>query len=188
MRTARGNLIRMSLLLVMLTTSGCIYSREIQQTRREIERANPGLDLDRQMVANVGPVSLGLARWITSRVNDTDANRASKYLRDIRRVKVGVFNVRGSETQLDGIAELRRFRRLGWELAARVREDGEDAWVYYRERRGTITDMYAIVYSEDELVIARVSGRLTRLVNEALRDNADFSDVTGITKWSFWDE
>ena len=178
----RRSALVLSLLAVLLASSGCIYSREIQHTRREIERANPELDLDRQISANVGPVTLRFARWITSRVDDEDARLASKYLRDIRRVKVGVYNVRTPDVRLGGVSELRRFNRPGWELAASIREDGENTWISYRERRGKITDVYAIVHSDDELVIARLSGRLTRMVEEAIRDHTDLSSITDFAR------
>ncbi len=173
-----------ALLLVLFiasTTSGCIYSREIQSTRREIQRMNPGLELDRNISANVGPVTLRFARWVTSAVDDEDARMASRYLRDIKRVKVGHYkvddhNARGIDG-IKGLDQLRRFRRPGWDLAAHVREDGEDVWVYYRERGERVTDIYAIVYSDDELIIAKVSGRLTRLLEEAMRDHARFNEL-----------
>lgn len=168
-----------NLLLVLLiagTTSGCIYSREIQSTRREIQRMNPGLELDRNITANVGPVTLRFARWVTSAVDDEDARMASRYLKDIKRVKVGHYDARGSD-RIRGLDQLRRFKRPGWDLAAHVREDDEDVWVYYRERGERVTDIYAIVYSEDELVIAKVSGRLTRLLEEAMRDHARFNEL-----------
>lgn len=171
------------LLLVATVSTGCIYSREVQHTRRDIERANPDLYLRKRFSANVGPVTIRLARWITSAVDDEDANMAARYLRDIRRVKVGVYAVRGSVDGIDGISELRRFQRSGWDLAAHVREDGEDVWLYYRERGDRVTDMYAIVYSDDELVIARLSGRLNDLVEEAVREQSRASELGD---WDFW--
>lgn len=162
-------------------TSGCLYSREIQHTRRDIERANPGLELDRTFSASIGPVGVRLARWISARVDDDDAQRASRYLRSIRRVKVGVYEAHVREdVRLEGIPEMRRLGRGGWQLAARVREDNEDVWLYYRERGQTVTDLYVMVLSEDELVIARVKGSLNRLMEDAVNDFGPFSDWAGV--------
>ncbi len=179
----RFRLPALSLILIGLLCSGCIYSREIQHTRKEIARANPDIHIDQQISANLGPFSLRLAGWITSLVDDEDALRASRYLRDIRRVKVGVFDVRGGDGGLNGVTEMRRFQRRGWELAAKVRDDDESVWLYYRERDGSVRDLYAIVYSEDELVIARLSGRLTHLMEAAMRDYAESGGLDLLSDW-----
>jgi len=167
--------------IAALLGSGCIYSREIAHTGREIERANPGLELDRKFTANLGPVAIRLGRFVTGRVRDEDAQRASRYLRSIRRVKVGVYEAHIREdVRLEGIPEMHRFGRGGWQLAARVREDNEDVWLYYRERGQTVTDLYVMVLSEDELVIARVKGSLNRLMEDAVKDFGPFSDWAGV--------
>lgn len=182
-------------LVVALTASGCLYSREIQQTRREIQRANPELELDRTFSASVGPVGIRLARWITARVDDEDAQRASRYLRSVRRVKIGVFESNG-EGSLAGISELRRFERNGWELAVYARDyrddgdsdddddydDGGDVWIYYRERGDTVTDLYAVVLSDEDLVIARVKGNLSELLAEAMREYGPEASTEEVTR------
>jgi hypothetical protein len=158
-------------LTIAVLASGCLYSREIQHTRRDIERANPGLELDRTFSASVGPVGIRLARWITSLIDDDDVKRARRYLSSVRRVKVGVYDARGEGPgSLARLSELRRFERRGWELAAHVSEDDEEVWLFYRDRSETVTDLYAVVLSDDELVIARIQGNLTELLAEALKD------------------
>ncbi len=168
---------------LMLPLSGCFYSREIAHTRRDIERQT-GAELDREIVLNLGPASLRTAGWIAGLVPEEDAQMARAYLRDVRRVKVGVYRVEYMPSSLEAL-ELpgaAKLERQGWEVLAKIREDDEVVHVYYRERRDAIRDLYVMVLSDDELVITRVKGDLSNLVARAIHDHADWSD------WSDWDD
>jgi len=168
-------LLTFSLLAVLV--SGCFYSREISQTRRDLERSYPGLELDQQVVVSIGPLGLRTAGWIAGFVPEEEAQLASRYIREVQRVKVGVYEVDrlGAARDFDPAA-LERFERGGWETAARIREDDELVWVMYRERRDTVRDLYVVVLDGDELILARVQGRLNRLMEQVVRDHAVFAD------------
>jgi hypothetical protein len=173
-------------LCAAILLSGCIYSREINNTRREIERQAPSAEFHRVITVNLGPFGVRLARWITARVDreDEDLQRVSRYLRDVRRIKVGVFRNRGAHgAQLGDIPSLRRFQRRGWEVAVAARDDDEQLWLMYREKRGSISDIYAIVQEDDELVIARIQGHLTDLLESAIQDHDVFRDLTEVKDW-----
>lgn len=162
--------------------SGCIYSREISRTRRDIERSNVGVDYGRGMSLSLGPVSLKLARWILRRVDDEDALEASGYLSDVRRVKAGVYRARdGWEGDFSELPTLKRFEKRGWELAVRVREKDEGVLVYYRENRASVSDMFVVVASQDELVLAKIEGRLNRLLERAMSDERALRDLTDLS-------
>jgi len=166
--------------LVLVTSlSGCFYSREMARTRYDIERVNPGMDFKRGVSMNLGPFSLRLARWILRRVDDDDAWEASEYLSEVRRVKAGIYPRRDNGGELDRMPTLKRFERRGWELAVRANEDGESVMIYYRERNDTVSDMFAVVVSEDELVVARIEGRLNRLLEKAMSDHNAIHELTG---------
>ncbi|MCB0720266.1 MAG: DUF4252 domain-containing protein [Bacteroidetes bacterium] len=166
-------------LLLVTSLSGCFYSREMARTRHDIERVNPGLDFKRGMSMNLGPFSLRLARWILRRVDDEDAWEATEYLSEVRRVKVGIYPRRDSRGELSRMPTLRRFESRGWELAVRANEEGESVMIYYRERHDTVSDMFAVVVSDDELVVARIEGRLNRLLEKAMSDHSAIHDLTG---------
>lgn len=163
------------LLVFAVFASGCIYSREISQTRRDLERSDPGARFEREMVVNLGPISLRTLGLVGGLVDggDEDVAMARRYLREIRRVKVGVYRVeQAPDLHAFDPPALRRFQRDGWELAVKNQdEQGEVVWVFYKERKGHIRDMYAIMLSDEELVLARVRGRLDRLLARVLEDH-----------------
>ena len=168
-----------SLLILLLTLplSGCFFSREIGQTRRDIERAYPDLQLRKQIVLNLGPISLRTLGWFTKLAPEEEGDMAARYLRDISRVKVGVF-------RSDNPAELERLNisRLGfekeWTVALKTRDDDSRVWVLYRENAKTLKDLYVVVLDEEQLVVARVHGRLQRLVTRIMEDHGDLDFLT----------
>lgn len=170
------------LLVGLPALTGCFYSREIAHVRRDIERQYPEARFERQVVVNAGPVLLRLSRWVARRVDD-DARMAADYLDEVRRVKVGVYRTERLPhlTDLD-LPALRRFQRDGWDVAVRVRDDNEAVWVLYRENRRTVRDMYVLVLSDDELVIASIEGHLDRLLQKAIEDHASVSE------WVDWND
>ncbi len=164
-----------------VSLSGCFYSREIAHTRREIERTYPEARFDRSFVVSLGPFSLRTVGWITGLVPDEDAWMVRSYLRDISRVKVGVYHTRALPTSgsMD-LSSLDRLRKDGWEVAVKVRDENEHVWVLYRERRHFIGDIYVLSLDEEELVIARIRGNLSRLLENVLEDHADLTWIEDI--------
>lgn len=152
-------------LLASMLLSGCIYSREIARTRRQVERQLPDVLLHREMVLNVGPGSLGFMSLLTRLVPDDDARQATALLQDLDRVKVGIYEVENlSDPGLLELPRLERLQRDGWELAVRTREADAAVWVLYRERAGMVRDLYVFSLDKDEFVIARLSGDFQRLL------------------------
>lgn len=160
------------LLIVALAVplTGCFFSREIADTRRDIERAYPQLRLEKQIVLNLGPVTLRTLGWMTRLVPEDETEMVSRYLKDVSRVKVGVFRAERPE-----VFEQVDVRRLGfekdWEVAVKTRQDGDRVWVLYREDDQTVSDLYFVVLSEEDLVIARVHGRLESLLARVMADH-----------------
>lgn len=164
------------LLLCLPLLTGCLYSREIAGTKRAIERELPEVRLDREMVVSVGPFGMGFARLFAG---IADEDEARTYLRDVRRVKVGVYTVSGL-TSLDDFdpAGLRRFRD-DWDVAVKIRDDDQFTWILYRPEVDTVRDLYVLVLDDEELVMARVKGNLDRLVANVMADHAPLTDLDG---------
>jgi hypothetical protein len=166
-----------AVLVLVPTLTGCMVSREMTHIRDDIEEI---LDakFEREVVVTVGPRSLRAASWITGQVPDIYAQMASDYVREIDRVKVGVYQVRErpstTELRLDKVP---RFKRSGWEVLVRVEQDGDTVWVLYRERYENVRDMLVLVLDSEQLVIARVEGHLNELVRLAVADATFFKDV-----------
>lgn len=169
--------IALVLLLTAVTLSGCVYSREIAHTRRDLERHYPEADFDRQIVINLGPRSLHTVGWLAGLAPEEEAQMARDYLYEIDRVKVGVYKVE-SLPDLDDFdpPALRRFARNGWEVAVKVQEDDEIIWVLYRERYNEVSDIYAIVLNDEDLVLARVKGHLNTLLEKVMEDQYRLHD------------
>lgn len=160
------------LLSVAMLLSGCLYSREIAQTRRDLEQHYPEARFDQEVVVSLGPASLRTLGWIAGLAPEEEAQMASDYLREISRVKVGVYEVEHLPDLNDfDPPTLRRFTRDGWEVAVKAREDDEVVWVLYKEDHGEVSDMYAIVLTDEDMVLARVKGHLNRLLEKVMDDH-----------------
>lgn len=166
------------IVLLIFPLTGCFFSREISGTRRDIERAYPDLRLDQQIVLNLGPLSLRTARWLSEMVPDEEMEMATDYLRDISRVKVGVYKI-DNPASLDAFdAGLIRFDDE-WETAIKTRDDDSRVWVLYREGGETVRDLYVVVLGDDDLAIARVRGNLNRLLARIMEDHVDLERLAG---------
>lgn len=160
--------------LLILPLTGCLFSREIAQTRRDIERAYPDLRLERQIVLNLGPLSIRTVRWITGMVPDEELDMASDYLRDVSRVKVGVYRTDNPAALQSFDAEKIRFDE-SWETAVKTRDDESRIWVLYREGGESVRDLYVVVLDNQDLAIARVRGDLNRLLTQIMEDHVDLN-------------
>jgi hypothetical protein len=168
----RSLLFLLVLLTVSVSVTGCFYSREIAQTRRDIERDYPDARFHQQIVVSLGPASIRALGWLVGLAPEEEAQMAKDYLHEIDRVKVGVYRV-DYLPDLDAFdpPTLRRFQDDGWEVAVKSREDDEIVWVMYRERYNTVRDIYTIVLTDEDLVLARVKGHLNRLLEKVMEDH-----------------
>lgn len=162
--------------LLILPLSGCFFSREIAETRREIERAYPELELERQIVLNLGPLSLRTVRWFTGMLAGEEVDMATRYLRDVSRVKVGVFRSENPNALQEFDAGRIRFDE-DWTTAVKTQEEESRVWILYRDDGRTVRDLYLVILDEEDLAIARVRGNLGRLVGRIVQDHVDFSTL-----------
>ncbi len=171
----------------LLMGSGCAYSSEIKKTRREIEREYD-IDTEAGIVVSMGPGLFHTAGFLAKFVDDEDAQMASRLAYGIRRIKAGVYPIDYASdiTDMD-IPEMEVFKRRDWKVALKVEDYDEVGWILYRERRRRVRDMFVVVLTEEELVLARLQGNLTEMLDLALdeveRESADdfFED------WGDWD-
>lgn len=174
------------LLVLAPMLAGCFYSREISRAKRAIADELPEAHFKRKVVISVGPLSLGFARWVTGLMDDHDPDlqMARSYLKEVKRAKVGVYEIYNAP-DLNTVETPRRLQdmleRDGWELAVRVREAETLVWVYYRAKNETVRDLFAVVFDDHELVIARVDGNLDRLIAKALSDHVPVPEMVEAT-------
>ena len=178
MMPRRSILLALILLTFSVSVTGCFYSREISQTRRDLERHYPEARFDQEVVVSLGPASLRTLGWLIGLAPEEEAQMAKDYLHEIDRVKVGVYKVEYLP-DLDEFdpPSLRRFRDDGWEVAVKTRDEDGIVWVMYREERNTVRDIYTIVLTDEDLVLARVKGHLNRLLEKVMQDHYELRNL-----------
>lgn len=140
--------------------------------RRGIERDLPEAEFDRVMVLSLGPGTLHTLSWFMGWTPDADVQMASGYLLDVSRIQVGVYEVRRMGDLGDrDLASLSRLKNDGWDLAVKVRDEDEQVWLYSRERHGQIRDMLVLTLDQENMVVVRLQGRLSRLFQRAMEDH-----------------
>jgi hypothetical protein len=171
----------LSITLVVTTCSGCLWAPELDGVRKDIERQLPGASFHREFALSLGPITLGLARTIVRLV--PDAAEVRGYLHDVRSVKVAVYDVTNLPPEF-GLKMPRRLVSLveedGWEIAAKVSQHNENVWLLYRAEDDSVTDIYVVVLSDDELVLVRARGNIDQLAAKAMRDHVAASSPVRI--------
>ena len=156
--------------IIALSLTGCFRAADLGQLRREIERELPEIQYERQIEMSFGPMSVGFARLVTFFV--PPSWRVRGMLSEIRTVKVGVYTARHTPFR-QGLGMPPQIQELlaqkNWEVAIKVRQDGEVAWLLYRIRGQTIDQMHLIVLSDADLILVRFEGRLERLLARAVQ-------------------
>lgn len=169
------------ILLVTVLAPGCLWAPELDHVRKDIESQIPGAVFNREFAISLGPLSLGLLRLVAALAPVEDDERA--YLKDISKVKVAVYEIDNMPRE-PRIEVPRRLRKLlddkGWDIAVRMRDDGETVWVLYKARDDEVRQMYVVVMDEEELVLARVEGHLDRLFERAVSERFDLPGDLGI--------
>ena len=85
----------------------------------------------------------------------------------MKRVQFGVYETDNMPDFADVKLPERLQRKLdrdGWELAATIREEDQLVWLLYREDGETVEDLFAVVWSDDRLVLAKLEGDLNELI------------------------
>lgn len=174
------------LLLACVLLTGCAYTNEISRTRHDIE-AYSTIDAQTGVVMSLGPGLFHTAGFFAKMVDDQDAQTASRLAYGIRRIKAGVYPL-SYKSEFDDleVPELDRFKRRGWEVALKVEDDEEVGWIMYRERRGRVKDLFVVVLTHSELVLARIQGNLNELLNLALDEVENDGGSDFFDDWAGW--
>ncbi len=171
-----------AIVVLVSMCSGCLWAPELDGVRKDIQGQLPGASFKKEFALSVGPITLGLVRTMVRLAPDTHDVR--EYLEDVRSVKVAVYEVENipSDPMLKTPAKLESLvENEGWEIAAKVREDGNNVWLAYRADGESIEDLYIVALSGEELVLVRAHGNIDRLMAKAMRDHiGDSPGIPGI--------
>jgi hypothetical protein len=171
--------LRAWILAAMLpAVAGWLWTPELSEIQREIERQLPGARFEKDVRISLGPLSLGLARFATGFIPEgvaPEAREAHDYLQEVRRVQVALYRT----LELPALQDVRlpqhlkdRIRDEGWHLAVKKQQPTELVWVLTQEEQGLVRDIYVILLNSDNLVLVRVQGLRppleSRLINPEL--------------------
>jgi len=166
-------------LIPALAAVSCVRLHGPEDIRRELSRS-AGVELDREMGLTLTRSGMWLAR-MGLRMSDEDEIS----LRGVRRMQVGIYEVRGPRRGHERIRNIDFELLEGWTPVVRLSGDGEDVLVLTREESGTIRGLLVVVAESDEWVLVRMKGKLDRMLEDAMRmafDEVDRPDLYDRTR------
>ena len=166
-------LIIAALVAALPLANGCMWAPELIEVKKDIARQMPEVDFHKNVVLSFGPLTMVLARTITGFI--PDAHEVRGYLRDVSRLQVAVYEVSGrpDDAPVQTPAHLQELLDDGWEMAARVNDEGDRVWLLYRLDDDSVREMFVVAMSDDELVLVKLKGRLERVMAQALENVHD---------------
>ena len=151
-------------------TGGCVWTPELNNIKQDIASQIPGATFEHEVSFAIGPGGMALARAVTTLV--PPAREARNWLADVSRVEVAVYEVVRSELP-ERLQTPRRIAEMladGWEMAARVRQQNEAAWVLYKLDGDSVREVFVVALDQEELVMVKVKGHLERVIARALNE------------------
>lgn len=153
----------------MVIFAGCMSfsDRPMRPIRNAILEQNPKISLEKEIAISIGA---GMFNFLDA-VNFDDVN-----LSEIDSVQMAVYKVYGQEAdknftrQTFQDALLEKDGSLHWEQIVRVRDDGENVWVFAgMDLAGNNLEAISVfVMEHDELVLISVDGDIDKMMRYAL--------------------
>lgn len=158
-------------LCIVLLLSGCIGSSHFTEVRHDLDDQLQGVRFKRQVGVQVGPLTMGLTRFILSFMDDPETDEARALLRAVQVAHVRVYEIVGRlrDQEVRTPRALRQMQDHGWNMLVKVRDDESNVWVMSRDRLGDVRDLYLVVMDDENLVMARVKGNFTTMVEKAMQ-------------------
>ncbi len=172
--------------LLAVTAVGCVRFRGPEDLRLEISR-EAGVVLEKETGITVTRSGVALAR-IGMRI----AGKGEYVVPGVRRVEVGVYEVRGLSDGVDAPHPIELPLLEGWERVLRVRDEGEQVFMLARvDEDEIVRNMLLVVAEEDEWVLVRLRGKLNRALEKAVElafRGADRPELLAQAEWEEdWD-
>lgn len=150
--------------------ASCLTSHEFTDVATAVRTHIYPAQLKTKFKLRVGPMMVLAANMVMKKV--TENQEVSEYLQEIRKVQVGVYEVKQSHTlsQIATPPETEtHLTELGWEPFVRVRQEKEQVSLFYKQINEESASIYVIVLKKDDLVIVEVQGRLDSLIEKAIQ-------------------
>ncbi|HEX9737215.1 MAG TPA: DUF4252 domain-containing protein [Thermoanaerobaculia bacterium] len=169
----------LALVLVALTTSGCMTSASsLAPLRTEIEQQLPGARFDSEFQLKLGRMSLGLAKKVMSAVEEDEE---LAFLRDIHKIEVAVYRTEAlpaARTAAFAMPQGRHLKKKGWMTAVESIADDSVTWVLFREHDERIRGILVVALDDDELVLVKLTGDIQGIFDKLMEEN--LLDVPGV--------
>lgn len=162
--------------------TGCLWTPEFSGIVAEINKQVPEARFKKNIQLNLGPASLGFARAVLGLASgqDRDVREAKSYLEEVSSIKLAIYETNNlhsaKKIKLPSYLE-RMIQRNNWQTVVKVQEDHEFVMAVYKQHRQSITEMFVLALSSDELILVQVEGRLDRLFEKVMEEHADIGDI-----------
>lgn len=164
----------LSILTFALLTTGCMSFNDdhFDDVEASLRAQMPDIHLEKEM-------AIGFGAGIFDLIDLADTSPAN--LSEIDHLRVAVYQItptRGRTTFSDSVFD-RALREQGadleWERIVRVRDDGEQVWVFagLNTRQQVLEAISVFVLEQDELVMMNLDGDLSELIDYALATGND---------------
>ncbi len=167
--------------IVGLTTTGCWFHGP-NNVRDDLSDA-AGVELDQEIGITLGRFGTYIAKKAVKWSGEEDVPE----LKGLKKVQVGVYDVVGLRHGYENRRPLSMdLFSDEWTPLVRVHERGEDVFVLTRQdNQDIIRAMLVVVAEEDEWVIVRMKGNLSRIIESAMQlafDEADRPELYDATR------
>ncbi len=149
----------MYLLISIFLAPSCIRFTGPEDVRRDLGD-QAGVQLKQETGFTVTRSGMWLARKF---VKDEDVP-----LEGVRRVEIGVYEVKGLRKGSEEPARLDLGHLKGWEPIVRVREDDEQVFVLIKQEEQLIRGLLVVVAEQDEWVLVRLRGKLNQVFERSM--------------------
>lgn len=143
--------------------TGCVRFHGPEDLRRDLSRT-AGVELDREFGITITRGGVWLARKALKISEEEDID-----LRGVKRVEIGVYEVRGLRRGFDERAALGLTDLPDWDPIVRIQEEDENVLVLINEKDEEIRSMVVVVAEDEEWVLVRIRGKLQQILEDAMR-------------------
>jgi hypothetical protein len=145
---------------LIVSASGCMSYRGPHGVESALEH-KMGAELHRELGIKLGPISTKFAASFVGHDDDFD-------LHGMTSVGFAVFEVGARNGDAPRPIEPKDLGARGWSTVLDSRDGGEQVLLLVKPRNGSIHDMMFLAVDADEVVVARLTGDLDRLIEKAI--------------------
>jgi hypothetical protein len=160
------------IVLGLAVAASCIPRYEFLDVATSVRTSMYPTRVEKKFKLRLGSPMLWVARLISTQV--TDSSEMAEYLGEINNVQVGIYDVkRAGPNAAQALPEEadHGLMERGWEPFVRLRDHAQQVNLFYKPINDRIAGVYAVVLSEDTLVIVEIQGQLDNLIEKAIQQH-----------------